>query len=75
MSVSGVSGSMAAIVGGVRGELKAMVMSRALEDAGLLDENLKRGLDEVQALARSTTEAGIAQLRADTVGIIIDALA
>ena len=69
------SSSIGAIAGGVRHELKAMVMRRALEDAGVLDENLARGFDAVEALARSTTRAGVEALRADTVGALIDVLA
>ncbi|MHC4414817.1 MAG: hypothetical protein ACYS0G_05990 [Planctomycetota bacterium] len=76
MSVSAVSGSsLAAIGAGVRGELKSTVLNRALNDAGLLDQNLARGLQAIEALAQSKTKSGLAALRADTAGTLIDVLA
>ncbi len=75
MSVSAISGSsFAAIAGGVQAQFKAIVLSSALKDAGLLDA-LNQGLTALQAAGRSTTRAGLAALQAQTVGGLIDVLA
>ena len=76
MSIWAISGSsVAAIASGVQAQFKAIVLSSALKDAGLLDANLKQGLRALQAAGRSTTEAGLIALQARTVGAFLDILA
>lgn len=76
MSVWAISGSsFAAIAGGVQAQFKAIVLSSALKDAGLLDANLNQGLRALQAAGHSTTRAGLAALHAQTIGGLIDVLA
>lgn len=76
MSVSAISGSnLAAIAGGVQAQFKAIVLSSALKDAGLLDADLNQSLRVLQAAGRSTTRAGLAALQAQTVGGLINVLA
>ena len=76
MSVSAISqSSFAAIAGGVQAQFKAIVLSSALKDAGVLDANLNQGLTALQAAGRSTAEAGLIALQARTVGAFLDILA
>ncbi len=76
MSVSGISGSsFGAIAGGVQAQYKSMVLSIALKDAGLLDANLDQGIKALEAAGRSTTEAGLIALQAQTVGQLLDIFA
>ena len=76
MSIAPVSGSgLDAVAAGVRGELKAAVLRRALDDAGILNENLARGFDAAGEVARSLTEAGLAAAEAEMVGTLVDVLA
>ncbi len=73
MSISAVSGSpFSAIAAGARAELKAMTLSRALQDAGMLDQTLADGFEQVRSFAHSVTEAGVAAAKAETVGALID---
>ncbi|MHC5113371.1 MAG: hypothetical protein ACYTGP_02955 [Planctomycetota bacterium] len=69
------SGSAAAMLAGVRTELRAETMRQAFGSAEVLDANLAEGLDALSDAARSLTRAGHEALRSDVVGTLIDILA
>lgn len=75
MSVSPISnGAFAAMAAGARGELRATTMRSVFDGAGLLDENLAQGLDALEHQAHDLTQAGVAKMRGDLVGTLIDVL-
>lgn len=70
----GCSSGVGAVLSGVRAELMAGTLSAALESAGLLDEHLAAGLEEVRSLGRDVTEVGLAVAKHDLLGSLLDAV-
>jgi hypothetical protein len=57
---------------GAQMQLRGRVFRTALDGAGLLDDNLRAGLDANDRLARNVTTAGLAAARAKTLGALFD---
>lgn len=76
MSISGISGSgLSAMVVGLRGQLKAQQLSTTLKFAGLLDPNMAKGLDAMEASAKAITKAGVEIAKTKLLGNLLDDLA
>jgi hypothetical protein len=70
----GCGSSYAAIFAGAHAEMKAKVMSQALGDAGLLDENLAAGFKQIEEMAHGMTNAGVEAVKHDLLGTLFDAV-
>ena len=75
MSVSGISDSgLSAMAEGLRGQLKAQQLSTTLNSAGLLDPNMAKSLDAMQASAKAITQAGAEIAKTKLIGNLLDVL-
>ena len=76
MTIGGIqSSSFTAVVAGVRAGNDARMLREVFSSSGLLTEDLKQGLDELQQAGSSVTRAGLAGLRSELIGSLIDVTA
>ncbi len=76
MGVSGISNTgLSTIAVGWRGQLKAQQLSTTLKSAGLLDPNMAKSLDAMQASAKAITKAGAEIAKTQLLGNLLDILA
>jgi len=60
---------------GLRSQIRAQVMSVALDDAGLLEPDLAAALQAVQDTSQSLIWAGTKLAQTDALGTLFDAIA
>jgi len=76
MSVSGISETgLSAIAVGLRGQLKAQQQSSILNSAGMLNPNMAKSLEAMEASAKAITRAGAEIAKAKLLGNLLDMLA
>ena len=60
---------------GLRGQLKAQQLSTTLNSAGMLNPNMAKGLDAMQASSKAITKAGAEIAKTKLLGNLLDVLA